>query len=331
MFRGAKDPSVLPFSLCTLDFAYPWNLREMASYTGGAKASSRIKALEAERKKRQDELKNKKDEIAAASDQVVSKATSDRFTSRSEIIEKMLKVDTVGLVTHQDFKARRMYLEKCAADESGKRKAAERQAEKKLRRKKLKTANRSKLSFAVDSEDESDEESDEEVGKAHRQDKGNNSEKVENTVLERDDKASEQELKPSDRRRKGLGKNPDVDVSYLPDRERMLEEQAERERLKQQWVNEQEEIKNEQVAITYSYWTGTGRRRSLRCKKGTTVGSFLAMVQKEFKELRRCTPEELMFIKEDLIIPHHYSFYDFLVTKARGVSYPFQSNSFTWP
>ena len=29
-----------------------------------------------------------------------------------------------------------------------------------------------------------------------------------------------------------------------------------------------------------------------------------------------------MFIKEDLIIPHHYTFYDFIVTKARGKSGP---------
>lgn len=29
-----------------------------------------------------------------------------------------------------------------------------------------------------------------------------------------------------------------------------------------------------------------------------------------------------MYIKEDLIIPHHYTFYDFIVTKARGKSGP---------
>jgi len=29
-----------------------------------------------------------------------------------------------------------------------------------------------------------------------------------------------------------------------------------------------------------------------------------------------------MYVKEDLIIPHHSSFYDFIVTKARGKSGP---------
>lgn len=34
-----------------------------------------------------------------------------------------------------------------------------------------------------------------------------------------------------------------------------------------------------------------------------------------------------MYVKEDLIIPHHYTFYDFIVTK---VSYPLQSNLKTY-
>lgn len=31
---------------------------------------------------------------------------------------------------------------------------------------------------------------------------------------------------------------------------------------------------------------------------------------------------ELRYVKEDLILPHHYSFYDLIVTKARGKSGP---------
>ncbi|CAG2179409.1 unnamed protein product, partial [Oppiella nova] len=39
-------------------------------------------------------------------------------------------------------------------------------------------------------------------------------------------------------------------------------------------------------------------------------------------ELRAVTADQLMYIKEDLIIPQHYTFYDFIVTKARGKSGP---------
>ena len=35
---------------------------------------------------------------------------------------------------------------------------------------------------------------------------------------------------------------------------------------------------------------------------------------------RVCGVDNLMYIKEDLIIPQHYSFYDFIINKARGKS-----------
>lgn len=275
----------------------------MASYTGGAKATSRIKALEAERKKQQDELARRKDNIAAASDHVLSKAAGDSFAARSETVEDLLKSDTVGLVTHQDFKARRRYLERCAADEKVKRDAAKRESEAEDRRKKLKKANRAALSFAGGSDSEDEE------GEQH----GSGTQKTKVEIVKRGEEGAVV-------KKRKLGKNPDVDTKYLPDREREIAEQAERERLRQAWINEQEAIKNEVVRITYSYWDGAGHRRVMRCKKGTTVGRFLSMVQAEFKELRNTSADQLMFIKEDLIIPHHYSFYDFIVTKARGVS-----------
>ena len=42
----------------------------------------------------------------------------------------------------------------------------------------------------------------------------------------------------------------------------------------------------------------------------------------DFHELRNMSADSLLYIKEDLIIPHHYTFYDLIVTKARGKSGP---------
>eukprot|EP00301_Raphidiophrys_heterophryoidea_P021320 c5788_g1_i2.p1 GENE.c5788_g1_i2~~c5788_g1_i2.p1 ORF type:complete len:205 (-),score=30.40 c5788_g1_i2:66-680(-) len=119
-----------------------------------------------------------------------------------------------------------------------------------------------------------------------------------------------------------LGKNPNVDTSFLPDRDRETQEAAERERLKNEWLAEQERIKNMEIDVTYSYWDGAGHRRTSRVKKGITIEKFLGIVQREFHDLRGVSVEGLMFIKEDLIIPHHYSFYDLIVSKARGKSGP---------
>ena len=38
--------------------------------------------------------------------------------------------------------------------------------------------------------------------------------------------------------------------------------------------------------------------------QGTTIDRFLDQVRQEFKELRSVNVENLLFIKEDLIIPH---------------------------
>ena len=108
--------------------------------------------------------------------------------------------------------------------------------------------------------------------------------------------------------------------------EREAEEQAERERLRKQWLREQEQIRNEPLEITYSYWDGTGHRRVIQVRKGDSIGEFLRAVQQqlapEFREIRTTSVENLLYVKEDLIIPHQHSFYELIVNKARGKSGP---------
>jgi protein FAM50 len=117
-------------------------------------------------------------------------------------------------------------------------------------------------------------------------------------------------------------KNPNVDTSFLPDRDREESERKERERLRQEWIRRQEELKQEEIEITYSYWDGSGHRKSavvcsshasivqalkrgmLQCKKGDTVSAFLEKCRQQFPELRGVSVDNLMYIKEDLIIPH---------------------------
>ena len=63
-------------------------------------------------------------------------------------------------------------------------------------------------------------------------------------------------------------KNPNVDTSFLPDRDREEEERRERERLRREWLEKQEQLKQEDIEITYSYWDGSGHRKSV------VVGTF---------------------------------------------------------
>jgi len=126
--------------------------------------------------------------------------------------------------------------------------------------------------------------------------------------------------------KKEIKKNPNVDTSFLPDREREEAEKALRVSLKEQWHQTQLQQKKEVLEITYSYWDGSGHRRTVQVLKGDTIATFLSKVKKalasEFREMMNVNPEDLIYVKEDLIIPQDITFYDLIATKARGKSGP---------
>jgi len=119
-----------------------------------------------------------------------------------------------------------------------------------------------------------------------------------------------------------LKKNPDVNTSFLPDKERDERERKEKEILKEKWLAEQQILKDEKILVTYSYWDGSGHRKQVECKKGDTIAQFLDKCRTQIHEIRSVNVDNLLYVKEDLIIPHHYTFYDFIVNKIRGKSGP---------
>ena len=50
----------------------------------------------------------------------------------------------------------------------------------------------------------------------------------------------------------------------------------------------------------------------MKVKKGDTIAQFitraLEIMKKEFSELKNASADNVMFIKEDLIIPHFYTY-----------------------
>ena len=116
--------------------------------------------------------------------------------------------------------------------------------------KKRKKTQKSTLSFALD--DEGDEES-----------SANNT----NSNSPAPGSGVDEDGKPA--KKSKLGKNPSVDTSFLPDREREEVERKEREQLRQEWLKKQEELKDEDIEITYSYWDGSGHRKSVTVRGHT--------------------------------------------------------------
>lgn len=250
------------------------------------------------RQKEQEEIETRKRKIE---DELKIGSIQNKFASHYDAVEQQLKSNTIGLVTLDEMKAKQEDVIKKRQLQLAKKDAKARLIEKEKERKKKKEQQKiASLSFDPDEEEEEEEEEvEEEIPK----------EEVEVTG-----------------KKKRLGKNPDVDTSFLPDRDREEEENKLREQLRQEWEERQEKMKNEEIDITYSYWDGSGHRRQARMKKGNSIQQFLQKclesLRREFNDLKVVSVDQMMYVKEDLIIPHHYTFYDFIVTKARGKSGP---------
>lgn len=300
----------------------------MAHYKGAASEAGRAMQLMKKREIAQQEIEFRKKKIEE--DLKINNIES-KFATHYDAVEQQLKTSTIGLVTLDEMKAkqedivrereRKLAQKKAEKDREKMRALEEKQAEKNKQRKQIQA-----LSFNLD------EEEDEDVN-------GNDADDGDDDVASNDesnDSCSQSIPKKlhywattdetNEPAFKKLRKNPDVDTSFLPDREREEGENRLREELRQEWVAQQAALKDQEIPITFSYWDGSGHRRSVTMKKGNSIYQFLQKcletLRKEFSELKTVMADQLMYVKEDLILPHHYTFYDFIVTKARGKSGP---------
>eukprot|EP00013_Stygamoeba_regulata_P024450 CAMPEP_0177647976 /NCGR_PEP_ID=MMETSP0447-20121125/10583_1 /TAXON_ID=0 /ORGANISM="Stygamoeba regulata, Strain BSH-02190019" /LENGTH=372 /DNA_ID=CAMNT_0019150589 /DNA_START=48 /DNA_END=1166 /DNA_ORIENTATION=+ len=311
----------------------------MAHLKGSGYDGLRARRQQVAREKEKEEFERKRKQLEADNRRKLGDISS-KFGQSSDRLEKEFKAQTYGLVSAEEFKRKREELvQQSLAEEAKKQRQAERRKQKKAK-KRHKQSKLNVLSFA----DEMHAEDDDELGLGAKRvtadaqlqidaghDTPTKSAKCENTPFPTPPEITSESavssgaagLGESDQRpKKKSMKNPDADTSFLPDRDRDLAIAAKREELKRQWQEKQEAMKAEAIEVTYSYWDGAGHRRTLKCTKGTSIAKFLDMVRNEFRELRGLSVDDLIYIKEDLIIPQHYTFYDLIVTKARGKSGP---------
>ncbi|KAJ1569314.1 hypothetical protein HK096_003493 [Nowakowskiella sp. JEL0078] len=252
--------------------------------------SQKLAQLEKEREIFRLEIKRQKEQIEKDNKVRIG---ADKFVVQNDFVENELKRQTVGLVQLEDFERIQANLDVRRKEELEKAALGQK---KKSKRKNIKE----KLSFAG-----GDEEEQEEIKK----------------VIETSSSVENDSEEPNKKKTR-LKKDPTIDTSFLPDKEREEEERRMTEELKSNWLKEQKAIKQEKIVITYSYWDGTGHRTQVEVKKGDSISQFLEACRQQWHQLRGTNVDNLMYVKEDLIIPHHYTFYDFIVNKTRGKSGP---------
>ena len=300
----------------------------MATYKGTAADAARSNLLAKQRDADARSFQDKQEAIRQQN-AVHLRDMNDQFAVKATVKEDAFKAATVGLVTASQFREKRKEVEQLDVAEE-----RERRAEREKERRRRDQQRKSKLNALSFQQDDDDEEQLHEH-KAAREDvkeDGKEDERKEQKEEEPATHPSHQSTdapsadSPTSSKRAKLTKNPYVDTSFLPDAAREAEEARLRQQLADEWRAEQDRLKQQPINITYSYWDGSGHRRRIAIERGSTVGHFLERVrrdcQAEFSELRSLSADHLMYVKEDLIIPQHYTFYQLIVTQARGKSGP---------
>lgn len=222
----------------------------MAHYKGAASEAGRAMQLMKKREIAQQEIELQKKKIE---DDLKIHNIENKFATHYNAVEQQLKTSTIGLVTLNEMKAkqenivkereRKLAQKEREKEQEKERALAAKQAEKNKQKRQIQA-----LSFNLeDDEDEAEASSDNDCTEAPM--------KLESTQCD------EPVIKK-------IRKNPDVDTSFLPDREREEEENKLREELRQEWARKQNALKEEEIEITFSYWDGSGHRRNVIMKKG---------------------------------------------------------------
>ncbi|KAF1892648.1 hypothetical protein Lal_00031919 [Lupinus albus] len=269
-------------------------------YVGTAQDAVRIRRLEKQREAERRKIQELKTKSVSEKGQP---GLLQFGSSTSEILETAFKKETVGLVTREEYVEKRVNI-KTKIEEEEKEKLQKQQQEEEefqlQKRKKRKIKGNSRLSFAEDIENDGEEE-----------------------------EGQDKNLETNRLRHGKLGKDPTVETSFLPDRS--AEDSVVSERLRRKlsvkgcgnngFVN-----RSKFEMSLFKSHTATGMELATGVRKGDSIGEFLRAVQQqlapEFREIRTTSVENMLYVKEDLIIPHQHSFYELIVNKARGKSGP---------
>ncbi|EMC91849.1 hypothetical protein BAUCODRAFT_307758 [Baudoinia panamericana UAMH 10762] len=248
-------------------------------------------------------------------------ATPDtRFTSQVHTTEDLLKEQTYGLVHLSDFRKRRAEaleasLEGSPAPSSGAATPDGREpATKAGIKKRKKGVKRGGLSFGNDEEHD-------DTGMD-----GNNGERKSATPAQTDsdDTTTTTTTTTTATVKKGL--KPNSSLAHQPKaltKSTVLRENALKDQLRRQYTALQEAVKQTDFILPFTFFNGKSAPGGIcRMKKGDQIWLFLERARKVGAETRkdwaRIGVDDLMVVRNDLIVPHHYDFHYFILNRSVG-------------
>ncbi|KAI9821889.1 MAG: hypothetical protein M1827_002471 [Pycnora praestabilis] len=261
--------------------------------------------------------------------------TNSRFTSQNSTAEDLLKSQTVGLVHLADFRKRRAdaleQKEREAQEKSfgrfggsGKATPPDCASTPQPPKKKRKAVAKGRLSFGLDEEEN-------EISSALTAATPWSSTSVEKALgkavpaPDRDDGVF----------KKRLGPNATLNVApKAMTKSALLREAQTREQLRREFLVLQDKVKATEILIPFVFYDGTNIPGGVcKVKKGDYIWLFLDKSRKVGAELgvggageransrrewARVGVDDLMLVRGEVIIPHHFDFYYFIVNETKG-------------
>eukprot|EP01126_Amoeba_proteus_P046115 TRINITY_DN5197_c0_g1_i5.p1 TRINITY_DN5197_c0_g1~~TRINITY_DN5197_c0_g1_i5.p1 ORF type:complete len:175 (+),score=46.64 TRINITY_DN5197_c0_g1_i5:675-1199(+) len=84
------------------------------------------------------------------------------------------------------------------------------------------------------------------------------------------------------------------------------------------WLERQDHIKQMPLQIDYCYYDGTSHQKTMTVKKGDTIRHFIDEGRLPFQELKGVSTDSVIFVKQDIIIPPNYTFYELIEEVSKG-------------
>ncbi|PNS18753.1 FAM50 family protein [Sphaceloma murrayae] len=237
-----------------------------------------------------------------------SATPNERFRSSDMAAEEQLKAQTVGLVHLDDFRKRRAEALDSDAASSGPASPIGSE-EVKFATKKRKAAKKGVLSFGDDEGDESS------VTQSTK------------TTPRSQTPASRQASVGVEDRPKKLAANAGVGFIAKSKTKSALAREAQlKETLRREFLATQARVKATEFQMPFVFYDGADSPGGVcRMKKGDQVWRFLDKARKVgagqaggMKQWARVSVDDLMLVKDDLIIPHHLELYFFMLNKVKG-------------
>ncbi|KAI5269657.1 XAP5-domain-containing protein [Aureobasidium subglaciale] len=252
---------------------------------------------------------------------------NSRFTTQAKSADDILSAQTVGLVHLDDFRKRRadaIDAKEREALESGR--ATPRSATDspgptfKPSKKKRKTVKKGALSFGDEGGHDSQDQS-----------TSLKSRSITPAATKEESTQNDEHMAPIKKR---LAANDNVGfMAKSMSKSALLREAQTREQLRKEFLVMQEAVKQTEFLLPFVFYDGTNiPGGQCRMKKGDMVWLFLDRARKvgaevggsdkARREWARVGVDDLMLVKGDIIVPHHYEFYYFMVNKTDGYNGP---------